>query len=323
MKTLHEFTNFFESELRPVLERFEVRRKEIVKKFLVVVAVTLLIGGTVAISIEAFREVPVLLLFVLFGVIAVVAVTWWFLTRKFVLEFKLGVIGPIVTFCDPSLVYTPRGGVSERRFRESEIFKSRIDRFRGEDHVRGTVGATAIEFSELHAQYKTRTTDSKGRSRTQWHTIFRGLFFVADFNKHFNGTTVVLPDVAERLFGFLGKKLQAMNLFRGELIKLEDPEFEKNFVVYGDDQVEARYILSPALMSRITEFKKKTDRKVHLSFVRSNVFVAISMTRNLFEPKMFRSMVDANVAAEYLQDLQFATGIVEDLNLNTRIWTKE
>ncbi len=323
MEKLDQFEKYFDEELRPVLERFEKRRKQIVKRFFSILAVALLIGGIVAISVEAFREVPALLLFVLAGVILVVCVTWWILTRKFVLEFKQEVIAPIVAFCDPSLKYAPRGHVSEMRFRESEIFKSRIDRFRGEDHVRGTVGATTIEFSELHAQYKTRTTDSKGRSRTQWHTIFRGLFFIADFNKHFNGTTVVLPDVAERLFGFLGKKLQAMNLFRGELIKLEDPEFEKNFVVYGDDQVEARYILSPALMSRITEFKEKTGRKIHLSFVRSNVFVAISMTRNLFEPKMFRSMVDASVAAEYLRDLQFATGIVEDLNLNTRIWTKE
>ena len=72
---------------------------------------------------------------------------------------------------------------------------------------------------------------------------------MADFNKNFNGHTVVLPDTAEKILGKFGQSLQSMSS-RGELVKLEDPEFEKEFCVYGDDQVEARYILSPALMKR-------------------------------------------------------------------------
>ena len=42
----------------------------------------------------------------------------------------------------------------------------------------------------------------------------------ADFNKDFQGATVVLPDVAQRRLGFLGQQLQAMNIARGQLIKL-------------------------------------------------------------------------------------------------------
>jgi hypothetical protein len=57
--------------------------------------------------------------------------------------------------------------------------------------------------------------------------------------------------------------------------------------------------------------------------VRSRVNVAISMTRNMFEPRIFRSVLDFRLASEYMNDLRFATGIVDDLNLNTRIWTKK
>ena len=41
----------------------------------------------------------------------------------------------------------------------------------------------------------------------------------------------------------------------GELVKLEDPEFEKSFVVYSGNQTEARYILSTSLMRRILDYK--------------------------------------------------------------------
>ena len=36
-----------------------------------------------------------------------------------------------------------------------------------------------------------------------------------------------------------------------------------------------------------------------------------------------RSVLDFEPAAEYLNDLQLALGNVEDLDLNTRIWSKE
>ena len=60
-----------------------------------------------------------------------------------------------------------------------------------------------------------------------------------------------------------------------------------------------------------------------MSFVGSKVFVAVSFTRNLFEPKLFRTLLDFGLIQEYFEDLQLAIGIVEDLNLNTRIWSKE
>jgi hypothetical protein len=181
---------------------------------------------------------------------------------------------------------------------------------------------TAVRFSEVHAEYKTTTRDSRRRTRTQWHTIFKGLFFIADFNKHFSGRTVVLPDTAERFFGRFGQTLQNMNLTRAELIKLEDPEFERQFVVYGTNQVESRYILSTSLMQRILEFQKEVEAPLHIAFVASSIYIAIATRKNMFEPRIIRTILDIGLIQEYVEDLQLAMGIVEDLNLNTRIWTK-
>jgi hypothetical protein len=154
-------------------------------------------------------------------------------------------------------------------------------------------------------------------------TIFRGIFFVADFNKEFKGRTLVLPDTAERLFGrMIGNFLQSHNKERPPLVKLEDPEFEKLFVVYGDDQIQARYILSPSLMERMVSFRRKTGKKAFFSFVENKIMMAVPYDRDLFEPRLLRSVMDPSEMEDHFENLEHIIGTVEDLSLNTRIWGK-
>lgn len=241
-----------------------------------------------------------------------------FLQKEYVSEFKEKIIKPTVKFIDKQLDYDAKKYIDSWKFIESKIFTTKPDRCKGGDYVCGKIGSSNIEFSEFHAEYKTK--DNK--ARTNWHTIFRGLFFISDFNKNFNGRTVVVPDTAEKLFGFIGTKLQTLNFSRDQFIKLEDPEFEKLFAVYGTDQIEARYILSSSLMKRIVDFKIKTKKEIYLSFVNSKIYVAIRYNKPLFEPKIFKQIYFFDVMWEYFEDLQTAIGLVEDLNLNTRIWSK-
>ncbi|MGR9088622.1 MAG: DUF3137 domain-containing protein, partial [Gammaproteobacteria bacterium] len=155
-----------------------------------------------------------------------------------------------------------------------------------------------------------------------WVTIFKGIFFIADFNKHFHGRTYVVPDAGGRFFG-IGKLFEKWSFDRGELVELENPEFEQLFTVYGTDQVEARYILSPSLMDRLVNFRRRANTRMHLSFVHSKLFLALSVDKNLFEPNLFSSGVSYGYLKAYYNYLDLVTGLIEDLNLNLRIWGKE
>jgi hypothetical protein len=131
-------------------------------------------------------------------------------------------------------------------------------------------------------------------------------------------------------------------------VELEDPAFAECFDVFATDQVEARYILSPGMMQRLLEFRQEAvrareelsatlaarrkffqmvDQKdmesgmFYVSFARSNVYMAKHHYRDLFEIEPERPLTSAAIEG-YAADLQFAFGIVEDLNLNTRIWSK-
>ncbi|THB74667.1 MAG: DUF3137 domain-containing protein [Gammaproteobacteria bacterium] len=306
---------FYQKELVPEIELLEQDRKKIVKKMTIVgvVLVALVIP-----CFFIFEEIDSMIFPVVIAAVIFAGLLHYF-SKDYACEFKENVLRKIVEYIDPNLVYTPTFCISEGQFQSSGIFRKGIDRYKGDDHVEGTIGATKIEFSEIHAEYVTR--DSKGR--TSNHTIFKGLFFIGDFNKHFKTDTYVLPDQAERFLGSIGGMLQGINKQYGELIKMEDPVFEKEFVVYGEDQIEARYILSPALMERITKFRKKSGQRISLSFKGSKVYIAIPFSKNLFEPSIFSTILDFKPVKEFFDDFALMIDIVEDLNLNTRIWTKK
>lgn len=314
------FREFHRQELAAPLGLLEEKRAKLVK---LMWAITAPLGGMALLAVLGVEEGGVWL-YVLLGLAAVViAVVAAGRHKELRAEFKREIVTRVVRYFSPAVRYSPGSGIDRAKFRRGALFKQGIDRYRAEDHVAGKLGLTEFEVSEVHAEYKQTTRDSKGRTSTTWHTIFRGLYLVADFNKAFHGQTVVLPDSLEQAFGWLGQKLQGMNLVRGQLIKLEDVEFEKAFVVYGDDQVEARYILTPVLMQRMLELRRNVGGRVYFSFTGSQVHVAIPSGQNHFEPRLSRALTLDHSAEEYYQDLVLMTGIIEDLNLNTRIWTKE
>lgn len=329
MKTEQEFQYFYETNLSPMLGGLELDRKKVAKQFwLFLFAEIFLIGISVLFfytELLLFTQtimIIALIVFVAYNIIF--AIVHNISASKFRKRYKYSVVQPILLFMNDGLTFEPKGKIAQDEYMNSKIFLTRPDKYSGEDLVLGKVGSTAIKFSELHTQYKTQTHSSKGGTKTQWHTIFRGVFFIADFNKNFNGTTVVLPDISERIFGWLGTKLQQLNFIRGgKLIKLEDPEFEKQFAVYGDDEVEARYLLSTSLMQRILDFKKKSGKTIGLSFTNSKLNIAITIYKNLFEARIFKKISDYKFIKETYNYFALFLAIVEDLDLNTRIWTKE
>lgn len=318
MKTLEDLKHFYDTDLSADLKVLEQKRRKVLQTL---ICVGIALAGGIGISaIFLLRRIDVDFGFIIVPVIPSILigfVAFNFISRHYIHDFKIYIMAKIVRFIESNLSYNPMGYIPKSTFMLSQIFKTKPNRYKGDDLVSGRVGETKIQFCELNAEYES----GSGKNRSV-RTVFKGLFFIGDFNKDFTCQTVVLPDTAEKFLGQIGQKLQSMNLARDKLIKLDDPEFEKYFVVYSDDQVGARYILSTSLMKRIVDFKKKSNRKIYLSFVGSMVFVAISYTRNLFEPRIFKTLLDFEPIREYFEDLQLAIGIVDDMNLNTRIWTK-
>jgi hypothetical protein len=316
MRSIEELKSLYSTTLEERLKALETQRKKIKKTIfsgaVILLAVFLLAGSILG---EAT-------MFVLIAGIIVIAILVGGKISKYRAAFKKEVVAEIVKLIDESWHYNSDNHVSVADYHSSKIFTNGVDRHKGDDYVKGFIQKTAFEFSELHTEYKTTTTDSKGNTKTSWHTIFKGLFFHADFNKHLKAETLVLPDTAQRLFGKLGQSFQKMS-GRGDLVKLENNEFEKLFVVYGSDQIEARYILTPVLMEKMVELKKKYNHHLHFSFVGSRVYCGMSISKNMFEPCIFKSGVRFEDVQEMHDYFAFIEVMIQEMNLNTRIWTKD
>lgn len=325
MENSKSFDELYDTILVHEIEKQEEQRKRFKKRFLTALFIGYFIYIVGAIwfdnNYQSTDGQSYLIVYIFCGLILMVPYGLFFQSfkKKFALIYKNNVIKKLVYSIDEGLSYKPLGGFPKTQYLRSELFKRRPDRYKAEDLVEGTVGQTKICFSEIKSEYKTKSGSGKDR-KTEWHTIFEGIFFEADFNKDFATKTFILPDYLERTLGFIGKKLQSLNMGRPPLVKLEDPEFEKYFAVFGEDQVEARYILSTSLMQRLTEFAKKRKLPVYISFVENSVFIAIYEIKNLFEPRIFRTNLNKEMILEYYNMLELVVGLVEDLNLNNRIW---
>lgn len=176
--------------------------------------------------------------------------------------------------------------------------------------MEGKIGKTTIQFCEVKAEIEPKLTKSKKEVGGRPVVIFKGIMCVADFHKHFNTNTVV-------------RQRRYLRSDKMQRVKLENGEFERRFNVYSMDQVEARYILSTSMMERMIEMDKKFKRKVQFSFTDSKVIVAIDDKRDNFEFNIWRSVYHPGVLKKEYELINALIGIVEDLNLNTRIWSKE
>jgi hypothetical protein len=161
--------------------------------------------------------------------------------------------------------------------------------------------------------------------------VFSGLFAVAEFPKRVRGATYVFPDRAERVLGEAARFVQAADGRYGALVHVEDPEFERLFKVYADDQVEARYVLSTALMDRLVRFRKRRATAPRISVRGSFVYLALASDENPLAPPVWAEVAYTQKTASgralmldrlagYLDDLRLSVDVVRDLALDVRIW---
>jgi hypothetical protein len=266
------------------------------------------------------------------GILTIVAITIFFLAVfgffiagtmrffKYRNMFKKQVTSKLVKLINPHFIYHPDRHITLADFNKSSVINQVANACQGDDYVCGKLDKTVFEFSELVAKYEEEYTDDDGKKATRTKELFNGLFFLADFNKHIQGETFVVPDNSERLLGRLGQSIQVSH--KGELVKLENPEFEKYFAVFSTSQVEARYILSTRMMEAMVNIRKKLGCSLRFSFLGERVYCAISFKKPLFEPSIMKPVQFADI--EFMHTLfELIDLIIREMNLNRRIWTKE
>ena len=314
-------------ELSPELERLEPQRLLYLKKSRIYL--TVLLVPLITIILIAFLSVNRVPFFIGAAVWFIIGIVLYqhragaFGTR-YQYAYKSNVVPRLLSLIDPGLSYEVTGGISSSTFVGTELFSTTPDRYKTEDLIHGMYGKTFLQLAEIDAEEKRTTRDSKGRTRTSYVTIFKGLLLIADFNKHFQGRTFVFPDVAESLLGNFGRLFQKLGgRSETDLIRLEDPDFENAFAVYSTDEIEARYILSTAMMQRLLQMRERFGKSVRIGFKESSIVLAVPHNEEFLDPSTRVSARETSQISEMLFELTYFLDLIKELDLNTRIWTKQ
>ncbi len=199
-------------------------------------------------------------------------------------------------------------------YNESNFGSSDYNRYGGEDlltidipNSEGKPSDTKFRMSDISAIKKEMVivTDNDGNQHEEEKTTvcYSGAFGYARFTRPFKCNLSI-----NTWLTFLNK------------IKLEDIDFNKNFKVRTDNQVEALCILTPTVIMRLKSLHEHFD-KVMMSFSGDTLYIGFPHT-NLFEIGGGKTL-DGTAFDNFYDDCANILYIVEEIANNDKIYKKD
>jgi len=206
----------------------------------------------------------------------VLGVIYWWVTqpkRQYATAYKKEIL-PEIAKLFGDLTYKLGGKIGMVSMKPSKIVP-RHDRYQSEDHFSGEYKGVNLEFSEIELEVKRRSKD-----RTYYDTVFKGLAIMLDIKqKRFYGHTILDKNKAAVFEWF---KEKSAGLERAEMV---DPEFEKYFDAYTNDQVEARYLIDPVMIENLNGlYREYEGNKMMAAFYNNKMLILVASNHNHFEP---------------------------------------
>lgn len=155
-----------------------------------------------------------------------------------------------IRLVDEGLGYEARGAFDTEALKRARLLPSH-ERATYTHLIAGTYRGVTVSCCRAHlTRTETHTTtDSQGRRTTETRTVtvFAGHFVLLRPEETFPARVFLRPDG-----GFLGKLTE-----RGpggtRQVHTEDPDFERRFDLYADDQVAARVLFTTTQMARVLD----------------------------------------------------------------------
>lgn len=286
-----EFYEFCRKKIKIIMQSVEQERKRAIYLIIAIASIAVIIFGTVVVSnlsaletiIFQYKQDIFSFVFLYWSIIIVICS---FIAKQFKNKAKKAILPKILSFIGEfKIVEDP----NHRSVLDSYVSKLNLfntyNRFSCDDSLEGLYHGLNVSIDEI----KLKKVTGSGKHR---HTekIFDGLFIRFKSLKNFSGETIIRLNSC---FDFISKPK----------VNLEDPEFEKVYDVYSDDQIEARCLITPAFMQRLLVLKKKKiGSNIVVSFENGMVHLGVSSSKDWFEVPLLQPATNiANYRAILLE----------------------
>lgn len=211
----------------------------------------------------------------------------------------------IFAFFGPNFSYSRVANVDLNKLQLTGILPS-YNRSSSEDMVKGVYQDVNIELYEL-------LLEQKG-SKNSRITKFKGMIIQLTMNKKFKGHTIIKNDRGG-LVNFFSSSSSGL-----KKVQLEDSKFEGEFDIFSTDQVESRYLLTPAFMERFLKLKTVMhSQQIEAAFLNNNLILKVSLLQNKFEPgSVFEPATFEEDVRTILAEMSLIFEIIDVLKLNEK-----
>ena len=160
-------------------------------------------------------------------------------------------------------------------FKNSGLY-GRFDKYYGCDTLRvnipnddGSISNNYVTLCDLNVMKTYLDLNRKSfMPQIEQSTVFNGVFGYIDLPFDFNCSLYLNSS---------SKKIKQKN----EVVELEYIEFNNQFTIYSDNQVETRYILDPQMMEKLMKYKEIV-KEFAISIDKNRMYIALS-NFNLFD----------------------------------------
>lgn len=352
-KLENEFDEFYRATLLQDFRFLEPQRKKYLQQFFIMLALFgfgfFVVGVLVRKGPEYVGQDTILPNVVAILFVGLCILTILFLpkpAKKYKRDTKKMVMPKIMAFFKHLTYQWENGGISANVIRESDLFEG-MEKVYYDDTFQGSHKGTKFQLGEQRVTTYVQTKN--GRREV---TMFKGIFLFFELGKKFNGQTVVNDKKGQWLtffLSFLGGALflwlVVMNIkaffadgfvnwnfliwaivfigaflygiFKSKYKKvyLEDVVFAKNWKVKATDQVEARYVLTPALMERMLKIKKMFyGNSIHFAFFNNKVLIAVGTNKDMFETtSLFASAFEYRRVREVIVQFYNIFAVIDEM----------
>ncbi|MDA3879625.1 MAG: DUF3137 domain-containing protein [Prolixibacteraceae bacterium] len=301
MKSLEKIEEIYKNELQEKFSALSAAKKNVLRIQLItfgLIAVPVLTLLIFTSSIKNFNHniyfFGILFSFIILGFIGVFYSIK--IEGKYRDGFKQRIFRKVFNAINSQWIYQPDKGIPESEYNKSGLFSHKYDWYEASGFVEGYLNGAAFECSEIKSKYKTVSFDNDKKQET-WHTIFKGMFFHSITPKHTNIAFSLKTKTANYNAGNT-KENTKDEVDDFSVKNIDCPGLDSVFSVYSATQKKVQSFLTPTLIDELNSFYRKYKVPVSFSFDNSDFFFAVSFKKNIFQPRIFKSLIN-------FYDLQF------------------
>ncbi|MBT1686414.1 DUF3137 domain-containing protein [Dawidia soli] len=334
LPSLTDFHRYAEAEFSGQLKDMEQGRGSVQNIFVVQVFIALAFVGTMVwffVSGGSAMTDPAdifKLMMTFVGFSSVVGVGYYFFYKRKISNgntnftaFKKSVFSRLVHYINPGFEYIEKAHIGLREWLHAGLFTEENYSITGGDQIIGMHNGVPFQSCNLTVTYRPNFTSERDPD----DCVFSGNYFVARFHKTFPTPIYIHP--RKGVFGAINDSTTTSYLnTEGNKILLEDPDFQEQFNVYCDDQVVARYVLTPVMMERLKAINKRNKGKLYMAINQNNIVMATNSENatevgNAAYGMMF-TKIDLALLDRIYQELTEQLAMIDTLKLNQALWKK-